>query len=136
MKTYTECIQCNTFIDRYRYLALHGQVGAETFGYNRYLNQVLYKSKEWRDFRWKVIRRDNGCDLAMPGYDIFGKRNILIHHINPITLKDVYERNPMIFDLENVICVTHDTHNAIHYGNESLLYLNLVERKPGDTKLW
>lgn len=136
MKSYSECIQFDNFLDRYRYLKLNGKVTEETFGYNRYLNQILYRSKEWRDFRWKIIERDSGCDLAMPGYDIFSKHNILIHHINPITLKDIYERNPMIFEPENCICVTLGTHNAIHYGDESLLPVPVTVRTPGDTKLW
>lgn len=136
MKTYSELVKLSTFLERYRYLKINGKVCEETFGYNRYLNQILYTSKEWRQLRPYIIDRDKACDLACPGYDIFGKRNIFIHHINPITLKDINDRNPIIFDPENLICVTKSTHDAIHYGDESHLPIVLTERKPNDLCPW
>lgn len=135
MKTYSEMIQLQTFLDRYRYLSLDGRVGEDTFGWDRYLNQTLYRSKEWRDLRNAIIVRDDGCDLGCPDYPISAK--ILIHHINPISKQDILNRNPLIFDPENLVCVSHLTHEAIHYGSEELLMVNeLIERKPGDTILW
>ena len=136
VKTYSELVKLPTFLERYRYLKLNGKVCEETFGYNRYLNQILYTSKEWRQLRPYIIDRDKACDLACPGYYIFGKRNIFIHHINPITLKDINDRNPIIFDPENLICVTKSTHDAIHYGDESHLPIALTERKPNDLCPW
>ena len=133
-KSYSELISFSTFLDRYRYLKLGGRIGEETFGFDRYLNQALYKSPEWRRARDEVIIRDNGCDLGLDGYEIYDK--ILIHHINPITRRMIQDRDPEIFDLENLICVSHNTHNAIHYGDESLLPILQVERYKGDTKLW
>ena len=123
-----------TFIERYRYLKLGGSVGKETFGYDRYLNQALYRSPEWKRFRRDIIIRDNGCDLGCEGYEIVGK--ILIHHIEPITIEDVIKRNPKIFDPENTISTQLMTHNAIHYGDESLLITEPVVRKPNDTCPW
>lgn len=134
IKTYSELIQLPTFIQRYRYLKLPGQVGEDTFGYDRYLNQTLYHSSEWRRFRRYIIIRDNGCDLGCDGYEIAGK--IIIHHINPITLKDIEQRNPMILDPENVISTIHNTHNAIHYGDESLLMTEPLIRTKNDTCPW
>ena len=128
-KTYSEMIQLPTFIDRYRYLKLGGIVGDETFGYDRYLNQILYHSPEWRKFR-----RDNGCDLGTDGYEIIGK--VLIHHIEPITVKDIERRDHKIFDTENVISVSLNTHNAIHYGDESLLFTTPITRTKFDTCPW
>lgn len=136
MKTYSEMIEFPTFLERYKYLKCSGCVGKETFGYNRYLNQILYRSKEWKQFRPYIIERDKGCDLGCEGHDIHGSKNLIIHHINPITLKDIYDRNPCVFDPENVITVSFATHNAIHYGDESLLALDIVERKPNDTCPW
>lgn len=133
-RTYSELITIPTYEDRFRYLQLKGAVGKDTFGYDRYLNQILYSSKEWKRFRDEIIIRDNGCDLAFEGYDIHGR--ILVHHINPITVDDVVNRNPIVFDPENVICVTHNTHNAIHYGDESLLITAPVERTKHDTCPW
>lgn len=133
-KTYSELIAIPTYEDRFRYLQLQGAVGKDTFGYDRYLNQVLYNSQEWKRFRSEIIIRDNGCDLAFEGYDIHGR--ILVHHINPITVDDVVNRNPLVFDPENVICVTHNTHNAIHYGDESLLITAPIERTRNDTCPW
>lgn len=133
-KTYSELIKLSTFEDRYNYLKLDGRVGESTFGFDRYLNQVLYKSKEWKEFRRQIIIRDNGCDLAFPNCEIQGK--ILVHHIEPLTKVDVIKRSIKIFDPENVVCVSHMTHEAIHYGDESLLPSKPIERSPGDTKLW
>ena len=133
-RSYSELITIPTYEDRFHYLQLNGAVGKDTFGYDRYLNQILYNSKEWKRFRDEIIIRDNGCDLAFDGYDIHGR--ILVHHINPITVDDVVNRNPIVFDPENVICVTHNTHNAIHYGDESLLTTAPVERTKHDTCPW
>ena len=134
IKCYSELMTLPTFIERYRYLKLGGSVGKETFGYDRYLNQALYRSPEWKRFRRDIIIRDNGCDLGCEGYEIVGK--ILIHHIEPITIEDVIKRNPRIFDPENTISTQLMTHNAIHYGNESLLITEPVVRKPNDTCPW
>lgn len=133
-KTYSELIAIPKYEGRFRYLQLQGAVGKDTFGYDRYLNQVLYNSQEWKRFRNEIIVRDNGCDLAFEGYDIHGR--ILVHHINPITVNDVTNRSPLVFDPENVICVTHNTHNAIHYGDESLLITVPIERTRNDTCPW
>lgn len=134
IKTYSELIEIPTFLERYRYLRIGGAVGKETFGYDRYLNQILYNSDEWKRFRREIIIRDCGDDLACEGFQIFGK--ILIHHINPITVEDVLNRDPRIFDPENVISTTLNTHNAIHYGDESLLMIAPVERSKNDTCPW
>lgn len=134
IRTYSEMVRLPTFLERYRYLKIGGQVGEETFGYDRYLNQTLYRSSEWRRFRRDIILRDNGCDLACEGYEIIGK--ILIHHINPITVRDIERRDSKIFDPENVISVTLNTHNAIHYGDESLLITEPLVRTPNDTCPW
>lgn len=134
IRTYSELITLPTFLERFEYLRLDGCVGVETFGYDRYLNQTLYRTAEWKRFRNKIIVRDNGCDLGCDGYEMFGK--ILVHHINPITVDDVLNRNPKIFDPDNVISTCLNTHNAIHYGDESLLITEPIERKPNDTCLW
>ena len=131
---YSELITLPTFIERFRYLKLDGSVGMDTFGHDRWLNQVLYRSAEWKRFRNGIIVRDNGCDLGDPDRPIFGK--ILIHHINPLTIEDVLNRSPKIFDEENVICTQLITHNAIHYGDESILYQEPITRKPNDTCPW
>lgn len=133
-RTYSELIRLPTFLERYRYLRLEGRVGADTFGYDRYLNQILYRSPEWKRFRRDIIIRDNGCDLACEGYEIVGK--VLIHHINPITVDDVLNRHPKIFDPENVISTVLNTHNAIHYGDESLLITEPIIRTKNDTCPW
>ena len=135
IRSYTELITLPTFVERFRYLKLGGQVGVETFGYDRYLNQILYRTAEWKRFRNEIIVRDNGCDLGCEGYDIVGQK-ILVHHINPISVEDVLQRDPKVFDPENVICTILNTHNAIHYGDESLLVTEPIERKPNDTCLW
>lgn len=134
IKTYSEMIQLSTFLDRYRYLQIGGQVGKETFGFDRYLNQTLYRSTEWKRFRRDMILRDDGLDLACEGFEVIGK--ILLHHINPITIEDVIQRNPIIFDPENVICTSLNTHNAIHYGDESLLMTGPIQRTKYDTCPW
>lgn len=134
IRTYSELITIPSFIDRFLYLKLGGTVGQETFGFDRYLNQTLYRSTEWKRFRRDMIIRDNGMDLACEGYDIVGK--ILLHHINPITDKDVLRRDYKIFDPENVICVSLNTHNAIHYGDESLLMTTPIIRTKNDTCPW
>lgn len=136
MKTYSELITLPTFKERFEYLKIGGAVGKETFGYDRYLNQILYTSDEWRNFRRDIIIRDNGCDLAYPGFEIPKGIKILIHHINPITVEDVINRDPKIFDPENVIATTLNTHNAIHYGDASLLTLAPLERSKNDTCPW
>lgn len=133
-KTYSELITLPTFEERFEYLQLKGIVGQETFGFDRYLNQILYNSKEWKHLRNEIIVRDNGCDLALEGFEIHGR--ILIHHINPITIDDAIKRREKVFDPENLICVTHNTHNAIHYGDKSLLITGPIERRANDTCPW
>lgn len=134
IRTYSELIQLPTFEERFEYLRLDGSVGKATFGYDRYLNQILYNSPEWKRFRRDIIIRDNGCDLACEGYEIRGR--IIIHHINTISIEDIVNRNPMVFDPENVITTTHNTHNAIHYGDKELLVTVPIERSANDTCLW
>lgn len=134
IKTYSELITIPTFIERFRYLKIGGKVGEDTFGYDRYLNQILYRSDEWKSFRRDIIIRDKGCDLACDGYEIIG--NILVHHINPITVEDVLRRDPKIFDPENVISTGLNTHNAVHYGDESLLITEPIIRTKNDTCPW
>lgn len=134
MRSYSELIKLPTFEERYRYLKLGGTVGENTFGHARFLNQIFYQSPEWRRFRRDVIVRDNGCDLAMPGWTITDK--IYIHHLNPITLEDIERRNPTILDPENAVAVSFGTHQAIHYGDESLLAIGFTERTPNDTIPW
>ena len=133
-RTYSELITIPTFEERYKYLKLDGVVGKETFGFDRYINQILYHSDEWKSFRGDIIIRDNGCDLACEGFDIHGR--ILIHHIDPITVVDISNRHPKVFDPNNVICVSHNTHQAIHYGDENLLILAPIERTKNDTCPW
>ena len=133
-KSYSELIRLPTYLERFRYLQINGAVGAETFGYDRYLNQILYRTGEWKRFRRDIILRDNGCDLACNDYEIFGR--ILVHHINPITVDDVLNRDPKIFDPNNVITTTLDTHNAIHYGDERLLVMDPIVRTKNDTCPW
>ena len=133
--SYSELITLPTFEERYRYLRKSGIVGEETFGSHRHLNQSLYRSPEWRQVRNQVIIRDNGCDLGMEGYEI--RDRVYIHHINPISMDDILNRTPALFDMDNLICVSFNTHQAIHYGDESLLpIISFTERTPGDTKLW
>lgn len=134
IRTYSELISFPTFLERYKYLEIGGAVGKETFGWDRYLNQVLYHSDEWRQFRHTIIVRDEGNDLACEGFKLYGK--ILIHHINPITVEDVLNRDLKIFDPENVITTCLNTHNAIHYGGESLLIQGPIVRTPNDMCPW
>lgn len=134
IRTYSELRRLKTIEDRFKYLALHGRVGDITFGFDRYLNQDFYRSTEWRNIRYHIIVRDNGCDLGVEDYDIHD--SIYIHHMNPMNVKDIVDGDPRILDPEFLISVTHRTHNAIHYGDASLLPRQLVERRPGDTKLW
>lgn len=133
-KCYSELIALPTFIERYRYLKLNGVVGEDTFGFKRWLNQVLYTSSDWKSFRREIARRDNGCDLAVQGFEVYGP--VIIHHIVPITYEDVINRSKCLFDPENVILTQLGTHNAIHYGDESLLNIAPVERAPNDTCPW
>lgn len=133
-KNYQELISYSSFIDRYNYLKLTGQVGCETFGIDRYINQALYKSNRWRETRNKVIIRDNGCDLGVEGYDIYDK--IIVHHMNPIMLEDIEEDNDEIFDLNYLISTSFRTHNAIHYGDEKLLPVLPKERSMNDMCPW
>lgn len=133
-KSYSEMIRLPTFEERFKYLQLNGSVAVETFGFDRWINQALYGSNEWAQVRRKVIVRDNGCDLAHPDYKISGK--ILVHHINPISLEEIVNRDLCVFDLDNLVSTTHITHNAIHYGNESLLPKGPIERYPNDTCPW
>ena len=134
IKNYSKMLTFPTLEERFRYLQLKGSVGKDTFGYDRYLNQILYHSEEWKSFRNGIIIRDNGCDLACEGYEIYGK--ILIHHINPITVEDILRRDPKVFDPENAISTSLNTHNAVHFGDESLLIMEPIERKPYDTCPW
>ena len=134
IRTYSELILLPTFEERFEYLRLDGRVGEDTFGFDRYLNQLFYRSYEWKKIRDQVIIRDNGCDLGIEGYDIYGK--ILIHHMNPITARDIADRTELLLNPEYLICVTHDTHNAIHYGDENLIIKAPIERRPNDTCPW
>lgn len=134
IRTYSELRSIKTFEDRFKYLALHGDVGRSTFGFDRYINQQFYTSSEWRHIRHTVIVRDNGCDLGVDGYEIHSR--LVIHHMNPIRVSDISDGDGSILDPEFLITTTHQTHNAIHYGDEQLLPRQLTERRPGDTKLW
>lgn len=138
MKTYTELISFPTFEERFEYLKMNGRVGAETFGYDRYLNQVFYNSHEWRQFRHQIIIRDNACDLGVEDRPILRKGQLLIHHMNPITKQQLIDRDPDLMNPEYVIvCMKSPTHEAIHYGDSSLLVQNdLIVRTKGDTCLW
>lgn len=133
-RTYSELISIPSFQERFEYLKLGGKVGRETFGYDRYLNQIFYRSQEWQDIRDRVIIRDEGYDLGDKDRPIFGR--VLIHHLNPISKEDILAREPIVFDMENLISVSHRTHNAIHYGDSNLLSLDPVERYLHDTVPW
>lgn len=134
IRSYSEVRRLSTLEERFDYLKLRGRVGESTFGFDRYLNQAFYRSAEWRRIREQVIVRDNGCDLGVDGFEIH--HGIYIHHLNPMTVAQIESGDARILDLDNLIAVSHRTHNAIHYGDESLLPRPLVERKTGDTKLW
>ena len=133
-KSYSELRWLESFEDRFRYLSLRGVVGDPTFGHERYLNQAFYTSSLWRNARNFVIVRDNGCDLGILGREIYN--TVYIHHINPITPNDIKLRSGSLVDPDNLICVSHRTHNAIHYGDENQLQKDVTERQPGDTKEW
>ena len=134
IKTYSELITLPTFEERFEYLRLNGVVGEETFGFDRYLNQMFYKTKEWRAVRRQVILRDHGCDLGVEGFEIQG--NIYVHHINPITKDDILQRSEFLLDPEYLISTSYNTHQAITYSDKSLLILPPIERQPYDTCPW
>lgn len=134
IKTYSELMKIDDFYDRYKYLRLCGSVGVDTFGSLRYINQAFYNSHRWRKLRRKIIIRDNGCDLAHEDFEIHGR--IYIHHLNPVTPQDFETNSEFVWDPEFLVCVSFDTHNAIHYGDETLLPELPIERRPGDTCPW
>lgn len=135
IRTYSELVKLNSFEERYKYLKLEGNVGEDTFGFDRYLNQIFYKTDEWKSVRDYVISRDNGCDLGMSDREIkFGK--ILVHHMNPITKEDILNRSDILLNPEYLITTTKNTHDAIHYGSDDLLYQDPVERYENDTCPW
>ena len=134
IRHYRDLKQLQTFQERFEYLKLNGKVGEETFGFDRYFNQRFYRSKEWKDVRNYVIARDRGCDLAIFDREIFGK--VLIHHMNPISMDDICHSSDYLLNPEYLICVSKQTHDAIHYGDASLLILEPIVRKPKDTILW
>lgn len=134
IRTYSELITLPTFEERFNYLKLKGQVGKDTFGFDRWLNQIFYRDPEWKSVRDYVIVRDNGCDLGVDGYEINGR--ILVHHMNPITKEDILERSKYLLDPEFLISTIHNTHNAIHYGDEDLLIKTPIERTKNDTCPW
>ena len=133
-KTYSELIALPTFLDRFRYLKLGGKVAEETFGFERYLNQKFYNTAEWKRVRQQVIARDMGCDLGIEDRPIYGK--VIIHHLNPISSKDIIHKDQDILNPDLLICCSYDTHQAIHFGSEDLLILDPVERTPFDTCPW
>lgn len=133
-RTYSGLSQFNTIAERYEYLRLSGAIGDSTFGFDRYLNQALYTSKQWRSLRDDIIIRDNGCDMGLECCPI-GPR-IIVHHMNPLTIEDIENRCDDIFNPEFLICVSSRTHNAIHFGDNSLLPKPHIERRPGDTCPW
>lgn len=134
IKTYSELIEFPTFEERFRYLQLDGSVGIDTFGFDRIFNQMFYRSQEWKSIRNQVIIRDLGCDLGVEGYEIRGR--VIIHHLNPITMEDIEKRSAYLLDPEFLITTTHNTHNAIHYGDESILVTAPIERSKNDTCPW
>jgi hypothetical protein len=134
IRNYRELRRLKTFEERFRYLSLRGEVGRSTFGFDRWINQQFYTSTQWRHVRNHLIARDNGCDLGIDGYEIHER--IIIHHMNPMLPENIINGDDSILDSEFLITTTHRTHNAIHYGDESLLRKPFVERKPGDTRLW
>ena len=134
MRTYSELLACSSFVDKYEYLRLDGEVAHATFGGDRYINQGFYRSQAWKEVRDFVINRDNGCDLGDPDRPIYGK--VLVHHMNPIRPVDLDDFNHDVLDPEYLITVSHDTNNAIHYGDQEQLHLMPPERLPGDTIPW
>lgn len=134
VRRYTDLLRYNTFDDRFAYLKLNGNVGRATFGFDRYINQDFYASREWKSIRNHVITRDNGCDLGIPGFEIHS--DILIHHMNPLDISDIVHSEEWILDPEYLITTTKKTHNAIHYGSDLVLPKVVPERQPGDTALW
>lgn len=134
IRTYSELITFPTFKERFNYLKLDGLVGESTFGFDRYLNQMFYRSQRWKEIRDFVIIRDNGCDLGVEGYEIHSR--IVIHHMNPITIEDIRKESEFLLDPEFLICTIHNTHNAIHYGDENLLIKAPIERSKNDTCPW
>lgn len=134
IRTYSELRRIETFEERFEYLALRGHVGRSTFGFDRYLNQRFYTSTQWRQLRHQIIVRDNGCDLGVEGYEIHSR--LYVHHMNPLMPEDFVDGEEHILNPDFLITTTHLTHNAIHYGDKSLLPRPLAERRPGDTKLW
>lgn len=134
IRSYSELSRIEDFLERYRYLALRGVVGNSTFGYERWMNQQFYTSIQWRQVRYHVIARDNGCDLGVRDHEIHGR--LYIHHMNPLTVEDLKQGSEDIIDPEFLITTRHETHNAIHYGDEKLLPHPMVVRRAGDTKLW
>lgn len=134
IKTYSELILLPTFEERFKYLQLNGRVGDDTFGFDRYINQKFYRSAEWKRIRDYIIIRDNGCDLAADGHEIHGR--ILIHHINPITISDIKFSTEYLMNPDYLICVTHNTHNAIHYGDEKQIITGPIVRTKNDTCPW
>ena len=134
IRTYSELIALPTFEERFKYLKLNGQVGESTFGFDRYMNQVFYRSQKWKSIRDFVIIRDCGCDLGVEGYDIHGK--IIIHHMNPLSMRDIETESEFLLNPDFLICTTHTTHNAIHYGDENLLVTAPIERTKNDTCPW
>ena len=134
IRTYSELIAFPTFEERFKYLQLNGQVGESTFGFDRYMNQVFYRSQKWKSIRDFVIIRDCGCDLGVEGYDIHGK--IIIHHMNPLSMRDIETESDFLLNPDFLICTTHNTHNAIHYGDENLLVTAPIERTKNDTCPW
>lgn len=134
LKSYRNLILLPTILDRFEYLRIKANVGDPTFGFDRFINQDFYQSREWRQVRMKVIARDEGCDLGVPEYPIGGK--VIIHHINPITAEDIENASDLLFDMDNLICVSESTHNAIHFGDETLLPAEPIIRIPGDTCPW
>jgi acetyltransferase-like isoleucine patch superfamily enzyme len=133
-RTYSELCRLETFEERYHYLELKGVVGERTFGFDRWINQRFYKSQEWLSVRNHVITRDNGCDLGIPGYEIYS--GLMVHHMNPISVDDIEHGTDWILHPDFLITTSLQTHNAIHYGNESLLPRSPITRKSGDTTLW
>lgn len=134
IRRYSDLVQLKTFEDRFSYLKLHGKVGEETFGLDRYLNQQLYKSRRWQNIRSQVIIRDDGCDLGIDGRQM--DNYITIHHMNPISMEDIEEERDIVFDPEYLICCSSRTHKAIHFGDENLLIRDPIIRRPNDTCPW